>query len=131
MVIDSSALVAILLAEPESQRLVQAIADADERVVAAPTIVEAAAVMLARRGAGGEIALDALVQRLDIEIVAMSSDAANFARRGYRRYGRGVGSPGTLNYGDCLAYGVAMSRGAPLLCKGEDFATTDVPVAAY
>ena len=131
MVIDSSALVAILLAEPESQRLVEAIAAAEERLVAAPTIVEAAAVLLARRGAGGEIALDALVQRLEIEVVPMSIDAATVARRAYRRYGKGVVAPGVLNYGDCLAYGVAMSRGAALLFKGTDFTKTDVAAAAY
>jgi len=131
VVIDSSALLAILLSEPESSQLVQAIAAADERVVAAPTIVEAAAVMLSRRGAGGEIALDALVQRLEIEIVPMSSEAANVSRRAYRRYGKGIGSPGVLNYGDCLAYGVAMSRGTTLLYKGKDFSQTDVTAAEY
>ena len=131
MVIDSSALLAILLGEPESPELVQAIAAAEERLVAAPTIVETAAVMQARRGAGGEIALDALVQRLDIEIIPMSSDAANLARQAYRRYGKGVGTRGVLNFGDCLAYGVAMSHGAPLLFKGAHFAKTDVKVAEY
>lgn len=131
MVIDSSALVAILLAEPEAGRLVQAVVTAEARVIPAPTLVEAAAVMLARRGAAGEIALDALVQRLEIEIVPMSSDAAMAARRAYRRYGKGVGSPGVLNYGDCLSYGVATSRGEPLLFKGDDFTKTDVAVASY
>jgi ribonuclease VapC len=131
VVIDSSALVAILLAEPEARRLVGAIAAADERLVAAPTVVEAAAVMLARRGAGGEIALDALIQRLEIEVVAMTVDAATVARRAYRRYGKGVAVPSVLNYGDCLAYGVAMSRGTALLFKGGDFAKTDVVAAEY
>lgn len=131
MVIDSSALVAILFGEPESGRLVQAIVTASERVIPAPTLVEAAAVMLARRGAAGEIALDALVQRLEIEIVPMSGDAAVAARRAYRRYGKDVGTPGVLNYGDCLAYGVSASRSEPLLFKGDDFAKTDVSVAKY
>lgn len=131
MVIDSSALIDILFAEPGAGRLVQAIVTAEARVVPAPTLVEASAVMLARRGAAGEIALDALVQRLEIEIVPMSSDAATAARRAYRRYGKGVGSPGVLNFGDCLSYGVAMSRGEPLLFKGDDFAETDVAVAPY
>lgn len=131
MVIDSSALLAILQSEPESSALVRAIAAAEERLVPAPTIVEAAAVMMSRRGAGGEIALDALVQRLEIEIIAMSIEAANAARRAYRRYGKGVGSPGVLNYGDCMAYGVAMSRGTTLLFKGKDFSQTDVKAAEY
>ena len=131
MVIDSSALVAILFGEPESARMVQSIVTAEERVVPAPTLVEAAAVMLARRGAASEIALDALIQRLEIEIVPMSSDSAASARRAYRRYGKGVGTPGVLNYGDCLSYGVAVSRGEPLLFKGDDFAKTDVMTASY
>lgn len=131
MVIDSSALIAILFAEPEAGRLVQAIITADARVIPAPTLVEASAVSLARRGAAGEIALDALVQRLEIEVVPMSSDAAAAARRAYRRYGKGVGSPGVLNYGDCLSYGVATSRGEPLLFKGDDFAKTDIAAAQY
>ena len=131
MVIDTSALLAILFSELEAPRLVQAVAAAEERLVAAPTLVEAAAVMLAKRGAGGEIALDALVQRLDIQVVPMSADAAGVARRAYRRYGKGVGTPGVLNYGDCLAYGVAMTLREPLLFKGADFSKTDVVTAEY
>jgi ribonuclease VapC len=131
LVIDSSALVAILLAEPEALRLVEAIAAAQERHLGVPTMVEASAVMLARRGAGGEIALEALVQRLEIQVVPMSAEAGSLARRAYRRYGRGVGAPGVLNYGDCLAYGIAMASGEPLLFKGADFPQTDVLAAAY
>ncbi|HEY0972331.1 MAG TPA: type II toxin-antitoxin system VapC family toxin [Gemmatimonadales bacterium] len=131
MVIDTSALVAILLEEPEADRLVQAIATASSRQVGAPTLTEAAAVMLARKGEVGEVTLDALLQRLAIEIVPMSAEAAALARVGYRRYGRGVGSPGVLNFGDCLAYGVAMAAGEPLLFKGDDFTRTDVLTASY
>ena len=131
MVIDTSALLAILLGEPEATRLVQAIVSAENRSVGAPTIVETAAVLLARKGPSGAIALDALLQRLDIEIVAMSVDAATVARGAYQRFGKGVGSPGVMNYGDCLAYGVAMSASEPLLFKGDDFSRTDAAVATY
>ena len=131
MVIDSSALIAILLGEPESDRLVRAIAAARTRHVAAPTVVEAGAVMLVKKGRAGELALDALLQQLSIEVVSMSPAAAVSARGAYRRYGKGVGSPGVLNYGDCLAYGVARDEQEELLCKGEDFARTDVVRAAY
>lgn len=131
MVIDTSALIAILLGKPDADRLVGAIAAADPRVVGAPTVVEAAAVMLARKGPVGEVVLDALLQRLDIEIVAMSVAAVASARAGYQRFGKGVGSPGVLNYGDCLAYGVAMAAGEPLLFEGDDFAQTDVVAAPY
>ena len=131
MIIDTSALVAILLGEPEAVRLVTAIVEAESRLVGTPTLVEAAAVMHARKGPGGEIALDALMGRLDIGSLALSDDAARLARLGFARFGKGVGSPGVLNYGDCLAYGVAMAAREPLLFKGDDFGQTDVAVAAY
>jgi ribonuclease VapC len=126
MVIDTSALLAILLSEPEADALVGAIVSAETRLVAAPTLVEAAAVMVARKGPPGEVALDALLQRLEIQVVPMSPEAAAFARAAYARYGRGVGSPGVLNFGDCLAYGVARATGEPLLFKGDDLAWTDI-----
>lgn len=131
MVIDTSALIAILLAEPDATRFVHAIAAAATRVVGAPTLVEAAAVMLARVGPSGEIALDALLQRLGVEVVPMSPDAAALARSAYSRFGKGVGSPGVLNYGDCLSYGVAAARGEALLFKGGDFSRTDLLAADY
>lgn len=108
-----------------------AIAAAPTRLVGAPTAVEAAAVMIGRKGAQGEIALDALLQRLDIRTIPMTVEAAAHARSAYRRFGKGVGSPSVLNYGDCLSYGVAMALGEPLLFKGDDFPRTDVLAAAY
>lgn len=131
MVIDTSAIVAILLGEPEAERFVRAIAVAPTRLVGAPTAVEAAAVMLARKGTVGEIAMDALFQRLAIEVVPMSVRAASLARGAYQRFGRGVGASGVLNYGDCLAYGVATANDEPLLFKGDDFDRTDVAAAPY
>lgn len=131
MVIDTSAVVAILLREPEAARLVDAIEADPNRFIGAPTIVEATSVMLARHGPQGNIALDALLQRLEIRVVPMSPAAASLARGAYARYGKGVGSPSVLNYGDCLSYGVAMALREPLLFKGDDFARTDVTVADY
>jgi ribonuclease VapC len=131
VLIDTSALVAILLKEADAPALVNAILMADRRLIAAPSVVEASAVMLARKGPGGDIALDALMERLDIEVLPMSEDASRLARLGYARFGKGVGSPAVLNYGDCLAYGVAMAAGDALLFKGEDFPQTDVMVAVY
>ena len=126
MVIDTSALVAILLNEPEAPRLVAAIVRAERAVVGAPTLVETAAVMLAKKGPGGEVALDALLERLGIESVAFTEDCARLARLAYSRFGKGVGEPAVLNYGDCLAYGVAMASREALLFKGDDFSQTDV-----
>lgn len=126
MVIDTSALVAILFSEPEGSAFIEDIAAADRRLVGAPTLVEATAVMLARKGRPGVIALDALLSRLGIEVVPMSPEAGDLAREAYSRYGKGVGSPGVLNYGDVLSYGVARAEDEPLLFLGEDFARTDI-----
>ncbi|CAA9322381.1 MAG: hypothetical protein AVDCRST_MAG68-1924 [uncultured Gemmatimonadetes bacterium] len=131
MVIDTSALVAILLSEPEAARMGRAIAEASSPVVGAPTLVEAAAVLMGRLGPGGEVLLDALLHRLKIEVVPMTATAADAARRAYARYGKGVGRPGVLNFGDCLSYGVAADRGVPLLFKGDDFPRTDISADAY
>ena len=131
MVLDTSALLAILLDEPEAPAMVRALARDDTRLLGAPTLVEAAAVMHAKKGSGGEVALDALLERADIRILPMSVDAARLARLGYGRFGKGVGDPAVLDYGDCLTYGVAMAEGEPLLFKGEDFGPTDVEVVEY
>jgi ribonuclease VapC len=131
VVINTSALLAILLAEPEATAMVHAIGKASVRLVPAPTLVEASAVLFARKGPSGDVALDALLQRLSLVTVHMTPAAADFARGGFRRFGKGVGNPGVLNYGDCLAYGVAMATGHPLLCKGDGFVRTDVVVVDY
>lgn len=131
MVIDTSALLAILFAEPEADAMVRALAHDEHRLVGTPTLVEASAVMVARKGNAGEVALDALMERLDLTVVPMSLAAARLARLAYTRYGKGVGDPAVLNYGDCLAYGVAMAEREPLLCKGRDFTQTDVTIVAY
>ena len=131
MVIDTSALLAVLFDETDADRLIDAIASDRIRHVGAPTLVEAAAVLISRKGSQGTVILDALLQRLSIEVVPMSADAAAFARGAYAHWGKGVGSPGVLNFGDCLSYGVAMAEGGALLFKGDDFTKTDVPSAVY
>lgn len=131
MVLDTSAVLAILFGEPEAPALVRAIAKAEETIVGAATLVEASAVMRARKGPGGEIALDALMERLGTRVQDFTVDAARLARLGYARFGKGVGDPGVLNLGDCLSYGTAMAMRRPLLFKGRDFSLTDVEVAEY
>lgn len=131
MVLDTSAVLAILFAEPEAAAMVRAIAGSDRCSIGAATLVEASAVVRARKGSGGEIALDALLERLGIEVEALSIDAARLARFAYARFGKGVGDPGVLNFGDCLSYGTAMALRRPLLFKGGDFSQTDVTVAQY
>jgi ribonuclease VapC len=131
MLLDTSAVVAILLGEPEAPAMITAISRDGTRLLGAPSLVEAAAVMNARKGPGGEVALDALLERLDIRIVPMSLAAARLARLAFARFGKGVGSPGVLNHGDCLAYGIAMAEREALLFKGDDFRHTDVASVKY
>ena len=111
--------------------MVRAVAADDVRLVGAPTLVEAAAVMVAKKGPGGEVALDALLERMNVRVVEMSIPAAKLARLAYARFGKGVGDPAVLNYGDCLAYGVAMAERQPILFKGDDLGRTDVAVVHY
>ena len=111
--------------------MVRAVGKDPVRLVGAPTIVETSAVLTARKGSGGEVALDALLERMKVEVVPMSVDAARLARLAYARFGKGVGQPGVLNYGDCLSYGIAMAEREPLLFKGDDFGRTDVVAVEY
>ena len=131
MVLDTSALLAILFGEPEAAAMVRAVAQDATRRVGAATLVEASAVVTARKGSGGEVALDALLERMRIDVVPMSVDAARLARLAYARFGKGVGNPAVLNFGDCLSYGVAMAEREPLLFKGDDFSRTDVAAVPY
>jgi len=131
MVIDTSALLAILLGEVEAEATVRAVAKAETRLVGTPTLVEASAVIQARKGPGGDLALDALVRRLSIETVPFTDTAAALARLAHGQFGKGTGSPGVLNYGDCQAYGMSMSLREPLLFKGGDFHETDVTALVY
>ena len=131
MIVDTSALVAVVFEEPEAKQISRAIRDADVVRVGAPTLVEATAVVLGRPGPRGEAELRALLAAGRVETVAMSPRAAEIACAAYARYGKGVGNPGVLNFGDCLAYGVAQAFGEPLLFKGNDFAATDVRAAPY
>lgn len=131
MVVDTSALLALLFGEPEADRLARALAAAPTRLVGAPVLVEGSAVLMARKGPSADVILDAWLRKIDAEVVPLTADGAEHARRAYARFGKGIGDPGVLNYGDCLSYGVAMALGEPLLFKGEDFARTDVAIAAY
>jgi ribonuclease VapC len=129
MVIDSSALVALLLGEPETASFVAAIAAASSRLVSAPTYLETAIVMLARSGPEAPEKLDRLLSTLTAEIVPFTADQAAFAVAAYRRYGRGSGHGAGLNFGDCFSYALAKLRNEPLSFKGNDFSRTDLALA--
>ena len=130
MIIDTSALVAILDQEPEAKRIVRTLASAPERTLSAANLVEVGIVMQARRGDDGARDLDLLLAKLRVDIAAVTASQADIARKAFRRYGRGR-HPANLNFGDCFAYALAKDKSAPLLFKGNDFGQTDVMVASY
>lgn len=127
MVLDTSALVAILTGEPEQTAFIKVIEQADVCLLSAASHVEAALVMEVRHGAAGVHDLGRLLDRAGCQIVAVDAEQASIARSAFQRYGKGR-HPAGLNFGDCFAYALAVARGEPLLFKGNDFGQTDVPV---
>jgi ribonuclease VapC len=129
IVVDSSALVAILEEEPEAEHFLSILQEAGRRVASAVTVYETGIVLGRRRGWEIVAELNALVDLLGIEIVPFSAAQIMAALDAYSRYGKGVDPKARLNLGDCAAYALAKSMNAPLLFKGEDFAATDVQAA--
>jgi ribonuclease VapC len=125
MVLDTSAVLAILLDEPERRAFNEAIEAAATRRMSAATFVEVSIVLEARYGAEGLRDFDLLADRAGLEIVAVDLEQAQAARRAFSRFGKGR-HPAGLNYGDCFAYALAMVLAEPLLYKGEDFRQTDI-----
>ncbi|HME01294.1 MAG TPA: type II toxin-antitoxin system VapC family toxin [Terriglobia bacterium] len=125
MVIDSSALVAILFDEPERSHFNRLIEADRVRLISAATFLEAALVVEARRGEAAGRELDLLMHRARVSVVSVDAEQAETARAAWRRYGKGRHKAG-LNYGDCFSYALAKVSGEPLLAKGDDFAQTDV-----
>lgn len=125
MVLDTSAVIAILFDEPDAERFEAAIADAPGPVISAASLLECSIVVEARYGEEGGRELDLLLFKAQIGVAAVTAEQVELARTAYRRFGRSRHRAG-LNFGDCFSYALAASRGAPLLYKGEDFARTDV-----
>ncbi len=128
MVIDTSALLAILLDEAESDQMVDAIERDRRRLLSSVQLLEAAIVIEAKKGAAGGRELDILLHRAQVQIVNFTAELAESAREAWRRWGKGR-HPAGLNFCDCCAYALAQQLGEPLLFKGEDFRRTDVPAA--
>jgi len=128
MILDSSALVAILFKEPEAERLAGMIRDADATAISAPTLLETTIVAEGRTRPGMAEKLDALLGAIRPEIVPFTAEHVSLARDAWRRYGKGRHKAG-LNLGDCFAYALAKERGQALLFKGDDFAATDIEPA--
>jgi ribonuclease VapC len=125
MVIDTSALLAVLQDEPERRRFNESIELADSRLMSAATFVEVSIVTESRFGTEGLRDLDRFIERADIELVPVDVAQARVAREAFSRFGKGRHAAG-LNFGDCFAYALARVLGEPLLFKGEDFSRTDV-----
>ena len=125
MVIDTSALLAILQDEPERRKFNEAIEMSDSRRMSAATFVESSMVVESRFGAEGVRDLDRLIERAEVEIVPVDVQQARTAREAFARFGKGRHAAG-LNFGDCFSYALARVLGEPLLFKGDDFGRTDV-----
>lgn len=125
MMVDASALVAIVRAEDDAEVYLAALGRASEPAIAAPTLLEATLVADGR-GPVGSRRFDQLVAAADLTVVPFTAQHAAVARAAYRDFGRGSGHPARLNFGDCMAYAVASVLGQPLLYKGDDFGHTDI-----
>jgi ribonuclease VapC len=128
MIVDTSAILAVLFGEPDAGRYEQAIADADGCRMSAANFVEAAVVVDLQTNAAGSRHFDVFVRRSRLTIEPVTEEQAHLARQAYFDYGKGR-HPAGLNFGDCFAYALAKATGEPLLFKGNDFSKTDIAVA--
>jgi len=128
MVVDSSALLAILLGEPEGEALAAALAAAPTAVLSAPNWLESMIVISARLGGPGAAALTQLLDVAQVQLLPADEALCRIAFDAWRRFGKRR-QPAGLNYGDCFAYALAAQRGDALLFKGDDFSRTDVQSA--
>jgi len=127
MVIDTSAIAAILFDEPERADFIGKIAAANVRLISAATLLECQIVVMVRKGELGRAELQLFVHEAELEVVAFDQNQVDFAALAWRRYGKGR-HPAALNYGDCFAYALAKATGEPLLFKGADFSQTDIAI---
>lgn len=126
MIVDSSAIVAILLAEAERDAFLEAVRSTPRPSMSAVSYTETGVVLDGRRQAVLSRAYDALLDELGVIVVDVTADQARSARAAYRDFGRGSGHRARLNFGDCFSYALATTRNEPLLFKGDDFGHTDV-----
>jgi ribonuclease VapC len=128
MVVDSSALLAIFLEEPDASMYLAAILNDPKRLISAASLVETSVVAMNRRKPDPIAALDILIARLGLIVVPVDHAQALIVRDGFRRFGKGR-DRAELNFGDCFSYALAIATGERLLFKGEDFSKTDVLAA--
>jgi ribonuclease VapC len=130
VVVDTSALIALLSMEPEAARLAAALEADATRLISAATVVETGLVIEARYGPAGGRELDLLVAKAALSVEAVTAEHAEVAREAWRRYGKGRHAA-SLNLGDCFSYALAKVTGEPLLLTGDDFGETDIAVVPY
>ena len=128
MIIDTSAILAILFEEAEADHFLNTITAASSRRISAATLLEATIVLESRSGPTVAHELDAFLRRAQIELEPVTPEQAQTARQAWRRFGKG-NHPAGLNFGDCFAYALAKATQEPLLFKGRDFELTDIPAA--
>jgi ribonuclease VapC len=126
MIVDSSALVAILLGEPETLSLAKTLNAAESISISAGTFVELSIVIDKRKNPALSNQIEEILERYGIYIEPVTADQARIARQAYRDFGKGSGHRANLNFGDCFAYALARAKHEPLLYKGDDFVHTDV-----
>ncbi len=128
MIVDSSAVLAILFREPDARRHATLIMAAHPCRMSVANVLEASIVAERRGGESAARDLDLLLERAEIELIAVTEEHLEAARLAWRRFGKG-NHPAALNFGDCFAYALARTSGEPLLFKGEDFVQTDIESA--
>lgn len=126
MIVDTSALVAIVMGESDADLLVETLLGATSLSISAATYVECGIVVDRRASPAGRRRFDELLRVLGVRVRDVAAEEARVAREAYRDFGRGSGHPAGLNLGDCFSYAAAITADEPLLYKGEDFAHTDV-----
>ena len=128
VVVDTSAIIAILFQEPEAERITRAILKEAPCLFSAASLFEAGIILQARHGDEGARDLDLLLHKLGLKIESVTEKQANAARKAYKQFGKGI-HPAGLNYGDCFSYALAKDKRLPLLFKGNDFNKTDIEVS--
>jgi len=126
MIVDSSALVAILRFEPERVSFARMLDEAAELHMSAATYLELSIVIDSRRDPVVSQGIDELIEKFKIKIESVTEAQAKIARQAYRDYGKGSGHPAGLNFGDCFSYALAREKREPMLWKGDDFVHTDI-----
>ena len=129
IVVDTSALIAILQGEADAGRFASAIADSESALISAATVVETGIVMLGRHGPRGIDKVRTLIQEGRLQVESVTEEHAELAIDAYDNYGKGRKRRAKLNFGDCFSYALAKATGLPLLFKGNDFSETDIKAA--